>query len=223
MLSVRCKNCSLKHHTLLHDYSKNYKPLAPPSQNVQTLEKGEPSSATSLSYSGTSDSGNILLCTTIVKVKDSMGKWQNCRVLLDSANQMSLISEECCTNLELSRNSSSHTIICTGNQIVRNSDSFVKLEFTFLLHPETYFVNTLIIRSLTTNLTNFHMSHYHWNHIQNLQLADPEFQISKPINIILGADISFELMRGNQIKGAKNTPYATDTKLGWVRCSFFSS
>ncbi|GBN02716.1 hypothetical protein AVEN_67221-1, partial [Araneus ventricosus] len=68
MLSVRCKNCSLKHHTLLHDYSKNYKPLAPPSQNVPTLDRGESSSATSLSYSGTSDSGNILLCTAIVKV-----------------------------------------------------------------------------------------------------------------------------------------------------------
>ncbi|GBM53571.1 hypothetical protein AVEN_60688-1, partial [Araneus ventricosus] len=67
------------------------------------------------------------------------------------------------------------------------------------------------------------MSHYHWNHNQNLQLADPEFHISKPINIILGADIFFELMQGNQIKGAKNTPYAIDTKLGWVLCGKVSS
>ncbi|GBN02718.1 hypothetical protein AVEN_67222-1 [Araneus ventricosus] len=131
---------------------------------------------------------------------------------------MSLISEECCTNLGLSRNSSLHTIIGTGNQIVGNSDSFVKLEFTSLLQPETYLVNALVIKSLTINLPNFHMSHYHWNHIQNLQLVDPEFHISKPINIILGVDIFFELMQGNQIKGAKNTPYAIDTKLGWVLC-----
>ncbi|GBO06016.1 hypothetical protein AVEN_189120-1 [Araneus ventricosus] len=183
MLSFRCENCSLKHHTLLHDYSKNCKPLAPPSQNVPTLERGESYFATSLSYSGTFDSGNILLCTTTMKVKDSMGNWQNCRVLLDSASQLSLISEECCTNFGLSINSSSHTIIGTGNQIEGNSDSVVKLEFTYLLHPLTYLINALVIRSLTTNLPNFNISHYHWNHIQNL--ADPEFHISKPIVIIL--------------------------------------
>ncbi|GBL99205.1 hypothetical protein AVEN_140672-1 [Araneus ventricosus] len=116
---------------------------------------------------------------------------------------MSLISEECCTKLELSRNSSSHTIIGTGNQIVRNSDTFVKLEFTSVLHPDIYNIKALVIRYLTTNLSNSNMSHYHWNLIQNLQFADPEFHISKRIDIIPGADIFFELLLGNQIKGAK--------------------
>lgn len=53
-------------------------------------------------------------------------------------------------------------------------------------------------------------------HLANLKLADPDFHVSGPISILLGAEIIGLLMEKGFIRGGRNAPHAFCTKLGWI-------
>ncbi|XP_011859529.1 PREDICTED: uncharacterized protein LOC105557013, partial [Vollenhovia emeryi] len=55
-----------------------------------------------------------------------------------------------------------------------------------------------------------------WDHVSNLELADPEFLNSDPINLILGADLYSVILRDGLRKGAINEPIAQNTAFGWI-------
>ncbi|XP_072380639.1 uncharacterized protein [Diabrotica undecimpunctata] len=50
----------------------------------------------------------------------------------------------------------------------------------------------------------------------NITLADPDFNISSPINILIGADIFWNLICTGQIKLSSGQPILQKTKLGWI-------
>lgn len=50
---------------------------------------------------------------------------------------------------------------------------------------------------------------------ENIQLADPNFFLSNEIDLLLGADIFWELLDKGLIR-LPNGPYLQNTKLGWI-------
>ncbi|GFV88522.1 DUF1758 domain-containing protein [Trichonephila clavipes] len=83
-------------------------------------------------------------------------------------------------------------------------------------HQDIFAVNALVAKELTCNLPNFIVSKIDWPHINGLQLADPSFYISRTVDMILGADIFFDLILYGKISGTKNQPSALNSKLGWL-------
>ncbi|GFX80726.1 DUF1758 domain-containing protein [Trichonephila clavipes] len=83
-------------------------------------------------------------------------------------------------------------------------------------HQDIFAVNALVVKELTCNLPNFIVSKFDWPHINGLQLADPLFYISRPVDMILGADVFFDLILYGKISGTKNQPSALNSKLGWL-------
>ena len=65
-------------------------------------------------------------------------------------------------------------------------------EFEFTLHSsaDSYSINAFIVDRVTSLLPNFYLKQYDWPHIKGLQLADPNFLIQKPIDVLLGEDFS---------------------------------
>ncbi|GFX21872.1 DUF1758 domain-containing protein [Trichonephila clavipes] len=70
-------------------------------------------------------------------------------------------------------------------------------------HQDIFAVNALVVKELTCNLPNFIVSKFDWPHINGLQLADPSFYISRPVDMILGADVFFDLILYGKISGTK--------------------
>ncbi|GFU21083.1 integrase catalytic domain-containing protein [Trichonephila clavipes] len=68
-------------------------------------------------------------------------------------------------------------------------------------------------KELTCNLPNFIVSKFDWPHINGLQLADPSFYISRPVDMILGVDIFFDLIQYGKISGTQNQPSALNSWL----------
>ena len=66
------------------------------------------------------------------------------------------------------------------------------------------------MRSLTTCLPIATIPIGHWPHLESLQLADPEFNVSKPIDVLLEVN---EYHVGLRPKG---TPAAQESIFGWV-------
>jgi hypothetical protein len=50
----------------------------------------------------------------------------------------------------------------------------------------------------------------------NINLADPEFNVSRKIDVLLGSTIFWRVLSVGQIKATRNNPHLQETILGWV-------
>ena len=73
-----------------------------------------------------------------------------------------------------------------------------------------------ILSKLTSNLPTCSFDTSSFIHIHNLDLADPTFNVSRPVDALLGADKLWNILEGNQIKGIEGTPFAQSTVFGWI-------
>ena len=77
-------------------------------------------------------------------------------------------------------------------------------------------MQAIVFPSLTKCLPITSLPKGHWPHMSSLKLADPEFNISKPIDILLGVSAYHEILKPGLILGPKGTLAAQDTLFGWV-------
>ncbi|CAB3237424.1 unnamed protein product [Arctia plantaginis] len=55
-----------------------------------------------------------------------------------------------------------------------------------------------------------------WNYLEQLQLADPDFNISRRIDILFGIDDYSRIIKNVLIKEPEGAPIAQNTSLGWI-------
>ena len=60
------------------------------------------------------------------------------------------------------------------------------------------------------------LSDLRWDHLSDLQLADPDFKTPSRVDILLGSEVFQEILCDGRRKGPPGTPSAIDTLLGWV-------
>jgi hypothetical protein len=77
-------------------------------------------------------------------------------------------------------------------------------------------LNAIVLPSLTKCLPLQSISKGNWPHLESLSFADPNVNISKPIDILLGVDVYHEILKPGLILEPKGTPAAQDTIFGWV-------
>ena len=75
-------------------------------------------------------------------------------------------------------------------------------------------VSAFSINPITNSLLSFELQNQYWDHLQGLQLADPEFLVPSNIDILLGA--YGELIQSEIRKGSPHDPVAQLTHFGWV-------
>ncbi|KAH9636009.1 hypothetical protein HF086_005861 [Spodoptera exigua] len=61
-----------------------------------------------------------------------------------------------------------------------------------------------------------------WAHLAGIQLADPEYNVSRPIDILLGADVYSHIILEGIIRADLSLPVAQQTQLGWILCGNFN-
>lgn len=75
------------------------------------------------------------------------------------------------------------------------------------------------MKSLVSRTPSRNIQYANWPHIEGLTLADPHFNRSGPIDIVLGGEVYGEILltsANNCIKGPTGTPTAQNTELGWI-------
>ena len=55
-----------------------------------------------------------------------------------------------------------------------------------------------------------------WDHLSDLELADPEFRTPARIDLLLGAEVFARILLDGRRTGPRGTPSAISTYLGWV-------
>ncbi|UYV80569.1 hypothetical protein LAZ67_19000737 [Cordylochernes scorpioides] len=214
-LNQRCKVCKGKHHTMIHYDKPSTEGASAQVENTTPKEHESAINLTNTQQANCNDS-HVLLATARIKIKNGLGKLCTCRALLDSGSQVTMITKGCCERLGLVQRKSDRMIIGVGGTPVQHSSSTVSVTFCPLNNSEEFSVEAVVTGVLTSEIPNFRLKDPNWPTLKNLKLADPEFYIQAPIDMILGAEIYTELMLNGSISLGEGLPMAINTRLGWV-------
>ncbi|XP_060863425.1 uncharacterized protein LOC132939996 [Metopolophium dirhodum] len=196
-----CPRCGEKHNSKLHEEQAN-------TSNQDAFianDDDRPEPYATAMYTEISapeaENLNVPLATAIVNVCDTFERMHSCRAVLDSGSQLHFITSSCAKRLKLS--TVSHTLNIVGVSAMASSAK--QLQDTIMV---SRFVSALPSQTLIRD--NLKMPH----NIHN-QLADPNFHIPGPVDVLLGADIFFDVLYGERVP-LSNLACLHRTKLGWI-------
>ncbi|XP_059047784.1 uncharacterized protein LOC131843186 [Achroia grisella] len=218
----RCKECNGEHNTMLHD-------AFPIKRSPQMNNKNFAKSADkrySANYVANND--EMLLTTIQMQVLSSDGSYVTLRALLDQGSQVTMITESAvqlnsCTALSVLSNPNGlprehlNASVAGIGESPNQSRGKVLLDCKSLRNDYEFVAEALIMpRKIVRNLptTSFDISNFH--HLKNLPLADPDYNTSSNIDILLNTNIYSEIILDGLIKVHRDEPIAQRTELGWI-------
>lgn len=236
---MNCRHCNRRHHSLLHSAApdasrrsssdsatvnsptsatpvvQSFSPVAQRSeQSLVTATDIVPAVQTRVPIHHSRD--NVFLLTVIVNIVDAFGQEHPARALLDSASQPNLITERLASVLRLRRSNVNITVQGAGklSKPVRQS---VYTEIRSLNQQFSCGVNFLVMDKVTADLPSQHISTAGWNIPKELVLADPSFNKSQPIDMVLGAKHFYSFFpSAARLQLAANLPVLVDSVFGWI-------
>lgn len=224
-LSSRCKICHKKHHTTLHLESdkklENQSDQRDTVSDVSESRDAQPMTTNLSSLVNNPENNQTLLATALVNVVNSYGESRTLRALLDSASQSNFISERATKllNLEL------HETAMSISGITQNLSALshqTKLTFGSKHNNFKAEIHCYVLPKIASSLPNVNINISHFEIPPNVRLADPTFNLSKEVDLLLGVDIFWSLLCIGQIK-CQNGVLLQKTKLGWIVSGSFSA
>lgn len=216
----RCIHCNSNHHTLLHDKSMPVSAKNMDGPNVSIKKNDGPSTNASIK-----NISETLLATAQVKVRTHDGCQVILRALIDQGSQISIVTENTAQLLGLPRLRRSGVIFGIGTK-ENNCKGAINLTCTSTITNNNFTFDTqvYVMKNLVNNLPSQSFSKpFTWTHLEGIQLADPDFNISRPIDILFGADVYSNIILGGIIKGDDTQPMAQQSQLGWILCGNIKS
>ncbi|XP_058840818.1 uncharacterized protein LOC131696289 [Topomyia yanbarensis] len=175
---------------------------------------GEPLTAAkcSVPYENRSSIKHIILATAEVKVYDSNGEAHKCRVLLDSGAMANFVSERMVDLLGLRRQKANIPVVGMKTTVRFNVNAKVVSRTT---HYE-FCLDYLVVPKVTGSLPVTYIDCKDWPIPRGLMLADPKFHEPSRIDMLIGAEIFFELIQEGKITLSTDLPMFQDSLLGWL-------
>ncbi|GFX08332.1 uncharacterized protein TNCV_3268211 [Trichonephila clavipes] len=225
----RSKNCfcSKPHNKLLH-YPREIKNNSFfPLENTTEVNQEEPQFALSVnaeSFVPKVDKSQIvatacfknkcLLSTALILVKDKYSEWQTFRALLDSGSETCLISNECANKLRLKTEKINTLISCLNDAsmvvngcvkvaISNQNKSFEKELDMLVVKKITGFIPQKALE-INSNFSNF------------VELADSNFNVPGKIDLLLDANIFYELLKPERIKIKDSQLLLVNSVFGYI-------
>ncbi|CAL8128699.1 unnamed protein product [Orchesella dallaii] len=210
-----CRTCGKKHNSLIHITPGNSE-KEKDKENKDPAAPGPQSQAFSYHGKESQDIATSLLATAIVRVGGNTGD-QLCRVLVDGGSSTSFITSACAKRLGLQVKPADTEITGLSASSVGSATGVC----AFVMKPHfksnlSYQVDALIMSQITSKLPTQSFSAASFTHLHDLQLADPQFHTSSPVDILLGSDIFWTLLENEKRCGFRNQPIAVKTTLGWL-------
>lgn len=157
----------------------------------------------------------VILSTAVVDVLDKHGQPVKCRALLDNGSQSNFVSKSFFDKLKLKSSNINIPISGISQSTINISKrAFIKWKSLHSrFHSELQFLVidkiTGITPQVTIDLTNLKIP-------TCIKLADPNFNVPSNIDMLLGAEIFFEILGTNQIRLGKHLPLLHESQLGWI-------
>ncbi|XP_062702132.1 uncharacterized protein LOC134285437 [Aedes albopictus] len=229
-----CRHCKKRHHSLLHPgYHPLYTDQSSTSSNTASCStkpitkqvaitnnsKRSPTSTNAVTTQTTNSSqtsnANVLLSTVVLMVIDCNGQAHPARALLDNGSQSNIISDRLCQLLRLKRRKISIPVFGVGESssnvnhsvsaTIRSRTSNFEIGLDFLVMPR-----------ITIDLPVVSSSADDWHAPKDLSLADPTFNKTGAIDMLLGAEHFFTYINpGTRVEEGEN-PVLVESVFGWI-------
>ncbi|XP_026736702.1 uncharacterized protein LOC113500191 [Trichoplusia ni] len=160
---------------------------------------------------------DILLATAQVNVLGVDGTYKTMRALIDQGSQTSIISENAAQQLGIHRRRCKGSIFGIGAK-ESNCKGVMTITIASKHNEFTMNIDVLIMKTLINKLPNQSFTKPSWQFLENIQFADPEFNQSRPVDLLLGAEVYSEIILHGIIKEDQSLPIAQQTQLGWILC-----
>lgn len=221
-----CKQCESKHNTLLHQDSVASYSCVGSEHTADYRSEPQASTSTALhslslhAYNNFKNSNEnisqqVLLCTALVDIVDNK-RVHTVRALLDSGSQHSFISNNLRKRLNAPLIQS--TIRISGvAQTVTQSNESCEIIIRSKLNDYSAKVQCLVLQRITSSLPTTNIDTTDIRIPNHIQLADPTFNISSEVDLLIGADLFWDILNEKKIR-LINGPHLQDSKLGWLLC-----
>lgn len=137
-------------------------------------------------------------------------------MLIDPGSELTFVSDQLVIDHGLQRQHSSIKIIGIGES--QSAQTRGSTTFKLKSNYSSQCINSTahILSKLTSKLPSVHTPPQQWPHLKSLQLADPDFLIPKPVDIIIGADSHGLIIQPDVKKYSDSSPIAQSTIFGWI-------
>ncbi|XP_025407577.1 uncharacterized protein LOC112681547 [Sipha flava] len=212
-----CPRCGKRHNSKLHvDVSSDDSNCTSKQNETQSTSEQNTVLHARGSTVQTSTMSPIILATALIYVDDAYGKSHCCRAVLDSGSQLNFISSSCAQRLQLSKTNVSVSISGVGSM----SSSTVRLlpcTISALCNDYQLKVEFYSLPIITEKLPSqvFDISQLNIPFNVKSELADPQFHIPAPVDILLGAELFYDIFLGERLQLSKYICLHR-TKLGWI-------
>ncbi|GBO46709.1 hypothetical protein AVEN_268596-1 [Araneus ventricosus] len=156
-----------------------------------------------------------LLSTAVCYVIDESGKQVRLRCLLDAGSQMSFLKQDCFEMLRLKKEKTN--ILVSG---LNDSSIPIKSQVTAMITNEnkSYVrsLNFLVVPKITAGLTPSNKFDVSIGDFSNIKLADEKFNVPERVDMLLGVEVFYELLRLGQISVPNSNLLLQNTVFGFI-------
>lgn len=203
-----CRICNKRHNSLLHN----------PSPTTTANAAVDETDLETDVYFSKQDCNQILLSTALIEVSNpSTNQTMTARALLDCGSQSSFITKNLKERLSLkSIPIDTLKIIGIGNNCSNKIDESCTAQIKSLNTKFNVTLSCFVLKELTSHLPKAPIDIRKINLPENIKLADPGFNQPAPIDVLIGADIFWDILGNEQRSLGNGNPKLRSSKLGWL-------
>ena len=221
-----CRDCNQDHNSLLHEaFSHSARPATDRADAAGGSARGVSASVANTSQEKQVRSSShvslqnepyeVLLPTAIIEIQSADGTYQKMRALLDQGSQISLITENAAQLLNIPRRKCKGVVSGIGDK-ESLCKGMITIHCSSTVSDYRFETDVLIMKNLIKHLPSQTLSKPNWTYLDQIKLADPEFYRSRPVDVLLGADIYSNILMDGIYRENSTLPTAQQTKLGWI-------
>ncbi|XP_055622293.1 uncharacterized protein LOC129765881 [Toxorhynchites rutilus septentrionalis] len=229
-----CRKCQRRHHTQLHEdevtSNVNYNSKSETctskitlvDEDLTTKQSNETNVLSTCSCNHARTTKTVLLLTAVVLVMDKDKQPHQCRVLLDSGSQVNFLTERMANILGIPKQRASVQIAGINNLRTIARDK-VEVDFQSRCSEYRARLECLVTPEITGKIPSVLINVEEWNIPTNIMLADPNFFKPEQIDMLIGMELFFNLLKPDHITNDENIPDLRDSHLGWLVTGTVSS
>ncbi|XP_062716695.1 uncharacterized protein LOC134292046 [Aedes albopictus] len=228
-----CQKCHKRHHTQLHDDESNPKQESKTATVATEPKHDEPGQGqlspvpapqavpppetvtTACHLDNAHAPKTVLLLTAVVLVTDRNNQTQQCRVLLDSGSQANFITENMTNTLGMEKKRA-NVPISGINNVRRLARDKVEVQFQSRCSDFRATLECLVTPKVTGTIPTTDIDVTSWLLPDGIQLADPSFFRTDKVDMLIGAELFFALMKPGHITLDDGLPELRNSHLGWL-------
>lgn len=212
-----CLKCKGRHNTLTHKASntKHNQSSSSTSSVATTVPDNTDDIIANFSKQ---NSKQVLLSTAFIEVVNPQtNQTEKVRAVLDCGSQLSFMTQSLKNRLSLeSRSNCNINVMGIGNTQTGKVTESCVAQLNSLVNPFKVTSGFLVLPQLTGHIPKFPIDSKLLQISNDLQLADPMFHQPAPTDVLIGADLFWDIIGREQRTLGPNNPKLINSQFGWI-------